>query len=81
MMSDPNHEILVDAHWLEPPETMEKVMHTLDLPHPGLSIRLLLLREPFPPYPLPSTQGYQHDTRMQADDSHVIPIRQWVQGE
>jgi uncharacterized protein (DUF2249 family) len=75
MHSTPD-EILVDARWLEPPEPMEKVMQTLALLRPGQSIRLLLHREPFPLYPLLAERGYQHDSRMQADGSYVILIRQ-----
>ena len=68
-------EILIDARWLEPPEPMEKVMQALSLLRPGQSIRLLLHREPFPLYSLLAERGYQHDSRMEADGSHVILIR------
>ncbi|MFZ3042139.1 MAG: DUF2249 domain-containing protein [Thiobacillus sp.] len=75
-MSIPTQEILVDARGLEPPEPMEKVLQTLDLLRPGQSIRLLLHREPFPLYPLLAERGYRHATRMEADGSYVILIRQ-----
>jgi uncharacterized protein (DUF2249 family) len=72
----PADEILVDARWLEPPEPMERVMQALAVLRPGQSIRLLLHREPFPLYPLLAERGYRHDTRMEADGSYVILIRQ-----
>ena len=70
------NEILVDARGLEPPEPMEKVMQVLALLRPGQSIRMLLHREPFPLYAILAERGYRHDTRMQADGSYVILIRQ-----
>ena len=75
-MHQPANEILIDAHGLEPPEPMEKVMQALVLLRPGDSIRLLLPREPFPLYPLLAERGYRHTTRMEADGSYVILIRQ-----
>lgn len=69
-------EILVDAHGLEPPEPLEKVLQALALLRPGQSIRLLLPREPFPLYPILAARGYDHVTRMEADDSYVILISQ-----
>lgn len=69
-------EILVDARDLEPPEPMEMVMQTLALLRPGQTIRLLLHREPFPLYPLLAGRDYRHLTRMEADGSYVILIRQ-----
>lgn len=73
-MASTASEILVDAHDLEPPEPMEKVMQTLALLRAGQSIRLLLHREPFPLYPLLAERGYRHLTRMEADGSYVILI-------
>ena len=70
------NEILVDARGLEPPEPMEKVMQVLALLRPGQSIRMLLHREPFPLYAILAERGYRHDTRMEADGSYVILIRQ-----
>ena len=75
-MSAPTHEILVDARGLEPPEPMEKVMQVLALLRPGQSIRMLLHREPFPLYAILAERGYRHETRMEADGSYVILIRQ-----
>ncbi len=75
-MTSPTNEILVDARGLEPPEPMEKVMQVLALLRPGQSIRMLLHREPFPLYAILAERGYRHDTRMQADGSYVILIRQ-----
>jgi hypothetical protein len=75
-MSQPINEILIDARWMEPPEPMEKVMATLALLRPHQSIRLLLHREPFPLYPILAERGCRHDTRMEADGSYVILIRQ-----
>ena len=70
------NEILVDARGLEPPEPMEKVMQVLALLRPGLSIRMLLHREPFPLYAILAERGYRNETRMEADGSYVILIRQ-----
>lgn len=70
------NEILVDARGLEPPEPMEKVMQVLALLRPGQSIRMLLHREPFPLYAILAERGYRHDTRMEAEGSYVILIRQ-----
>lgn len=75
-MSAQTHEILVDARGLEPPEPMEKVMQVLALLRPGQSIRMLLHREPFPLYAILAERGYRHETRMEADGSYVILIRQ-----
>lgn len=75
-MPPPNQEILIDARDLEPPEPMEKVMQALALLRPGQSIRMLLHREPFPLYPILAGKGFCHDTRMEADGSYVILIRQ-----
>jgi TusA-related sulfurtransferase len=75
-MPKPINEILVDARGLEPPEPMEKVMQTLALLRPGQSIRMLLHREPFPLYDILAERGYRHETRMEADGSYVILIRQ-----
>jgi uncharacterized protein (DUF2249 family) len=75
-MPTPIDEILVDARWLEPPEPMERVLQALAVLRPGQSIRLLLHREPFPLYPLLAERGYRHDTRLEADGSYVIVIRQ-----
>ena len=75
-MTAQTHEILVDARWLEPPEPMEKVMQVLALLRPGQSIRMLLHREPFPLYAILAERGYRHETRMEADGSYVILIRQ-----
>ena len=75
-MSAQTHEILVDARGLEPPEPMEKVMQVLALLRPGQSIRMLLHREPFPLYAILAERGYRHETRMDADGSYVILIRQ-----
>lgn len=75
-MTTQTNEILVDARGLEPPEPMEKVMQVLALLRPGQSIRMLLHREPFPLYAILAERGYRHDTRMQADGSYVILIRQ-----
>jgi len=69
-------EILIDAHGLEPPEPLEKVMQALALLRPGQAIRLLLPREPFPLYPILAAQGYGHATQMQTDGNYVILIRQ-----
>ncbi|MDP3218796.1 MAG: DUF2249 domain-containing protein [Deltaproteobacteria bacterium] len=71
-----SNEIHIDARDLEPPEPLEKVMQALPLLRPGQSIRLLLLREPFPLYPILVARGYGHETQMQADGSYVILIRQ-----
>ena len=68
--------ILIDARDLEPPEPLEKVLQALALLRPGQSIRLLLPREPFPLYPILAARGYSHETRMEADGSYVILIRQ-----
>ncbi len=70
------NEILVDARGLEPPEPMEKIMQVLALPGPGQRIRMLLHREPFPLYAILAERGYRHETRMEADGSYVILIRQ-----
>ena len=75
-MSTRIDEILIDARGLEPPEPMEQVMQALARLRPGDSIRLLLHREPFPLYPLLAERGYRHTTRMEADGSYVILIRQ-----
>lgn len=75
-MSAPTNEILVDARGLEPPEPMEKIMQVLALLRPGQSIRMLLHREPFPLYAILAERGYRHETRMEADGSYVILIRQ-----
>jgi TusA-related sulfurtransferase len=75
-MSAPPEEIGIDARGLEPPEPMEKVLQALALLRPGQTIRLLLHREPFPLYPLLADRGYRHDTRIEADGSYVILIRQ-----
>jgi TusA-related sulfurtransferase len=75
-MASFSQEILVDARGLEPPEPMEKVMQTLALLRPGQSIRMLLHREPFPLYAILAERGYRHETRMEADGSYVILIRQ-----
>ena len=75
-MSAQTQEILVDARGLEPPEPMEKVMQVLALLRPGQSIRMLLHREPFPLYAILAERGYRHETRMEADGSYVILIRQ-----
>ena len=75
-MTAPTNEILVDARGLEPPEPMEKVMQVLALLRPGQSIRMLLHREPFPLYAILAERGYRHETRMEADGSYVILIRQ-----
>jgi len=75
-MPKPINEILVDARGLEPPEPMEKAVQVLALLRPGQSIRMLLHREPFPLYALLAERGYRHETRMEADGSYVILIRQ-----
>ena len=75
-MCTPIDEILVDARGLEPPEPMERVMQTLILLRRDQSIRLLLHREPFPLYSILAERGYRHETRMEADGSYVILIRQ-----
>ena len=75
-MTAPTTDILVDARGLEPPEPMEKVMQVLALLRPGQSIRMLLHREPFPLYAILAERGYCHETRMEADGSYVILIRQ-----
>jgi TusA-related sulfurtransferase len=75
-MTAPANEILVDARGLEPPEPMEKVMQVLALLRPGQTIRMLLHREPFPLYAILAERGYRHETRMEADGSYVILIRQ-----
>ena len=75
-MSAQPREILIDARGLEPPEPMERVLQTLTLLRPGQTIRLLLHREPFPLYSLLAQQGYRHETRMAADGSYVILIRE-----
>ena len=75
-MTVPATEILVDARGLEPPEPMERVMQVLALLRPGQSIRMLLHREPFPLYAILAERGYRHETRMEADGSYVILIRQ-----
>jgi uncharacterized protein (DUF2249 family) len=75
-MTAPANEILVDARGLEPPEPMEKVMQVLALLRAGQSIRMLLHREPFPLYAILAERGYRHETRMEADGSYVILIRQ-----
>ena len=75
-MTAPANEILVDARGLEPPEPMEKVMQVLALLRPGQSIRMLLHREPFPLYAILAERGYRHETRLEADGSYVILIRQ-----
>ncbi|HEY9145785.1 MAG TPA: DUF2249 domain-containing protein [Thiobacillus sp.] len=75
-MTARTNEILVDARGLEPPEPMEKVMQVLALLRPGQSIRMLLHREPFPLYAILAERGYRHETRMEADGSYVILIRQ-----
>ena len=75
-MTAPANEILVDARGLEPPEPMEKVMQVLALLRPDQSIRMLLHREPFPLYAILAERGYRHETRMDADGSYVILIRQ-----
>jgi uncharacterized protein (DUF2249 family) len=69
-------EILIDARWLEPPEPLEKVLHTLALLKPGQTIRLLLHREPFPLYLILQEKGYPHETLPHPDGSYVILIRQ-----
>ncbi|MDP1929549.1 MAG: DUF2249 domain-containing protein [Thiobacillus sp.] len=68
--------IHIDARDLEPPEPLEKVLQALTQLRPGQSIRLLLPREPFPLYPIIAARGYCHATRMEADGSYVILIRQ-----
>lgn len=73
-MSVPADEILVDARELEPPEPLEKVMQALGVLRPGQSIRLLLLREPFPLYSLLAERGYRHVAEMETDGSYVILI-------
>jgi uncharacterized protein (DUF2249 family) len=75
-MAKPPEEILIDARWLEPPEPMEKALHTLALLKPGQTIRLLLHREPFPLYLILREKGYVHETLPQPDGSYVILIRQ-----
>jgi tRNA 2-thiouridine synthesizing protein A len=75
-MPKPINEILVDARGLEPPEPMEKIMQVLALLRPGQAIRMLLHREPFPLYAILAERGYRHETRMEADGSYVILIRQ-----
>jgi uncharacterized protein (DUF2249 family) len=75
-MANHPEEILIDARWLEPPEPMEKVLHTLALLHSGQTIRLLLHREPFPLYLILREKGYAHETMPQPDGSYVILIRQ-----
>ncbi len=79
-MSAQAHEILIDARGLEPPEPMEKVLQTLALLRPGQTIQLLLHREPFPLYPILAERGYRHETRMAADGSYAILIRQSDEG-
>lgn len=75
-MTAQTNEILVDARGLEPPEPMEKVMQVLALLRPGQSIRMLLHREPFPLYAILAERGNRHETRMEADGSYAILIRQ-----
>ena len=79
-MSAQAPEILIDARGLEPPEPMEKVLQALAQLRPGQTIQLLLHREPFPLYPILAQQGYRHETRMAADGSYVILIRQSDEG-
>lgn len=68
-------DMLVDGRGLEPPEPLERVMQALAQLRPGQGIRLLLLREPFPLYPLLAGRGYRHATQPQPDGSYVILIR------
>lgn len=79
-MSAQAREILIDARGLEPPEPMEKVLQALAQLRPGQTIQLLLHREPFPLYPILAERGYRHETRMAADGSYVILIRQSDEG-
>lgn len=79
-MSAQTREILIDARGLEPPEPMEKVLQALAQLRPGQTIQLLLHREPFPLYPILAERGYRHETRMAADGSYVILIRQSDEG-
>lgn len=79
-MSAQAPEILIDARGLEPPEPMEKVLQALAQLRPGQTIQLLLHREPFPLYPILAERGYRHETRMAADGSYVILIRQSDEG-
>lgn len=74
-MNAQSDEILVDAHGLEPPEPMERVLQAVALLRPGQAIRLLLHREPFPLYPLLSDRGFEHETRRAPDGGFVILIR------
>lgn len=75
-MSAAARERVIDARGMEPPEPMEKVMQALDELRPGESVRMLLHREPFPLYAILAERGYRHETRMEADGSYVILIRQ-----
>ena len=79
-MSAQAPEILIDARGLEPPEPMEKVLQALAQLRPGQTIQLLLHREPFPLYPILAERGYRHETRMAADGSYAILIRQSDEG-
>lgn len=73
-MSEPADGIPVDARELAPPEPLENVRQTPGLLRPGQSIRLRLLREPFPRYPLLAERGDRHVAEMGTDGSDVILI-------
>jgi len=71
-------ELLVDARYLEPPEPFVLAMQALDRfddADPPASIRLLLMREPFPLYKVLDEHGYSRQTEQLADGSFVIVIR------
>jgi hypothetical protein len=70
-MPKPISETLVDALWLQPPETMQKGIQAPALLRSSQAIRLH--RERFPLYS--PNKGNRHGTRMETDAGCVILIR------
>jgi uncharacterized protein (DUF2249 family) len=57
-------DITIDARDMEPPEPFVVTMEALDLLGAGQTLKLILLREPFPLYRALQKQGFTHRTEI-----------------
>ena len=73
-MSHPKTQHVVDARYMEPPETFVQTMEMLDTLKAGEKMLLLLFREPHPLYKVLRQNGYTYETELLADGTFEILI-------
>ncbi|HEY6095742.1 MAG TPA: DUF2249 domain-containing protein [Gallionellaceae bacterium] len=69
-----NNVIELDARLMEPPEPMQRALEAIEQLGPGMQLRMLHHREPYPLYTILEQRHFFHRTTARPDGSFEILI-------